>query len=622
MTISSDKSDPESGDTKKVLRLYYDESAVDGIEFSQDSTTGAITIAPLGAGDDLDIVFGGKGTGAPKVGAGVVENQDNKGQADGYASLNGSGLVPTTELGSGTADATTFLRGDRTFATPAGGGVSDGDKGDITVSASGATWTIDPGAVTYAKMQDVSATQRVVGRNTSGSGDPEEVSLSQLLDWIGSATRGDVLYRGASTWSRLAVGSNGQLLKSDGNDPAWGTFTGGGAVLFANTSIPGGNTVTSTSETAFSSSYTIPANSVAVGDVFIVRLSGTYGGTVLPTLEAWIKLGSTSAITTGMLSGLVNGSNLAWRAEARFVVTAIGASGSYECEGGLVFSTSATAALSVNVPGSSTTIDTTASQAITVSVDWGVGGTGQTVTLRQMIVEKELIQAAPGTVTSVATDDSLSGGTITTTGTLSRAALTGDVTASAGSNATTIANSAVTTAKMGGDVTTAGKALLDDADASAQRTTLGLGTMAVLAATARPMVVAMWARGDSTLTLTNMPAAETLVPGSGVGRMIAKVDLSGFTQACLRGQRDGGTAAAGCKLILRYHTSYTTTVGTFSTIGSSAVEVVVDATGYFDTGWIDLVSGAKVDGVFVAIISSGGNGASDPTFGNIYAQFR
>jgi len=36
----------------------------------------------------------------------------------------------------------------------------------------------------------------------------------------------------------------------------------------------------------------------------------------------------------------------------------------------------------------------------------------------------------------------------------------------------------ITTTKLGGDITAAGKALLDDADASAQRTTLGLGTMA------------------------------------------------------------------------------------------------------------------------------------------------
>lgn len=48
----------------------------------------------------------------------------------------------------------------------------------------------------------------------------------------------------------------------------------------------------------------------------------------------------------------------------------------------------------------------------------------------------------------------------------------GEITVSSGGTVWTIDNGVVTTAKMGGDVTSAGKALLDDADAAAQRTTL------------------------------------------------------------------------------------------------------------------------------------------------------
>ena len=84
------------------------------------------------------------------------------------------------------AGVTVTDAGGKTVVTiPSGGaGVSDGDKGDITVTASGATWTIDPAAVTLAKQADV-ATGTVFYRRTAATGSPEVQTLATLKTDLG-----------------------------------------------------------------------------------------------------------------------------------------------------------------------------------------------------------------------------------------------------------------------------------------------------------------------------------------------------------------------------------------------------------------------------------------------------
>lgn len=79
------------------------------------------------------------------------------------------------------------------------------------------------GKLPLANIVDFSATKRLWGRNSSGSGVAEEVTASQLLDWLGS-TDGNILYRDGSAWVVLAPGTSAQVLLG-GTPPSWGTLT-------------------------------------------------------------------------------------------------------------------------------------------------------------------------------------------------------------------------------------------------------------------------------------------------------------------------------------------------------------------------------------------------------------
>ena len=117
-------------------------------------------------------------------------------------------LTWTLPAADGTNGQVLSTNGSGVLSWGAGGGISDGDKGDITVSGSGATWTIDSDVVTYAKIQNVSATSRLLGRSTAGAGNIEELTIGSGL----SLAAGQLTTTGAVT----PAGVSGSVQINDG----------------------------------------------------------------------------------------------------------------------------------------------------------------------------------------------------------------------------------------------------------------------------------------------------------------------------------------------------------------------------------------------------------------------
>lgn len=194
------------------------------------------------------------------------------------------------------------------WATVSGGGISDGDKGDITVSSSGSVWTIDNLAVTDAKINDVAATkvtedsthrfvtdsQLTTINNTSGTntGDETTASIQTKLGTSSTSTSG---YLTSTDWNTFNNKSRLQFNNSTGSQSITAntvTYLTGSNITTAN--IKAGTTIT----------WNISVTKTAAGTatpVFTVRF-GTTSSTSDSTLLTFTGAAQTAAADTGMIT--------------------------------------------------------------------------------------------------------------------------------------------------------------------------------------------------------------------------------------------------------------------------------------------------------------------------------
>jgi len=110
------------------------------------------------------------------------------------------------------------------------GAVSDGDKGDITVSGTGATWTIDNNVVSNAKLATV-ATATFKGRTTAGTGNVEDLTATEATALLNVAV-GDSGSGG--TKGLVPAPTTGDATKFLRGDMTYVTISGGGDALTSN----------------------------------------------------------------------------------------------------------------------------------------------------------------------------------------------------------------------------------------------------------------------------------------------------------------------------------------------------------------------------------------------------
>lgn len=310
-------------------------------------------------------------------------------------------------------------------------------------------------------------------------------TISNVLDEL-TTTPGSIAYRGAVTWAGLGPGTPGQVLQTNGSVVQWATVGGVGTVtsITFGTGLTGG-TVTGIGNVAFDTVWGdaryISTTGATMTGLFVTVASASGGaGLRLPHGAApSAPVNGDMWTTTGGLFARINGTTVGYVGDTRTISTTSPLAGGGNLTADRTFSINTngiTYALFQQVAASSLVGNPTGALANAQGITLGATLTFSGTSLRTTAMTGDVTAAANSFATTIANNavtyakfqqvtasrllgnptggaanasEISLGATFTFSGSaLQSTAHTGDVTSAANSNAMTIANSAVTFAKM------------------------------------------------------------------------------------------------------------------------------------------------------------------------------